>query len=454
MTDSIDRSNDNPSLAKSADILVVDDTADNIRFLSTLLTKKGYQVRKALNGKMALTAAQAATPDLILLDITMPGMNGYEVCRQLKLDPRLASVPVIFLSALSDATDKVEAFRSGGVDFITKPFQFEEVLVRIETQLKVQNLQSQLSLKNSQLQTTLADLQQMQVQLIRKEKMLGLGQLVAGVCHEINNPLSFIAGNINPAQEHIQTLLNLLDTYRSEYSTPTPIVAEALDAADLDFLVPDVKSILKSMQSGVDRVSSILLALRIFSRLGESDIKRVNVCEGIDSTLLLLQHRLSRKTGMSDIKTIREYAHMPVITCYGGELNQVFLSLLNNAIDALERKFTLLPALTEAEIPTIWITTAATPQNLVVQIRDNGLGIPEPIGTRIFEPFFTTKPIGQGMGLGLTTSYEIVVERHHGNLSYTSIPGEVTEFTVEIPATLSELQLQHALATAPETRTQ
>ena len=440
MTDSIDRGSDSPDVRRNADILVVDDTPDNIRFLSTLLAKRGYQVRKALSGKMALTAAEAVVPNLILLDITMPGMNGYEVCRQLKAKPDFASVPVIFLSALNDATDKVEAFKSGGVDFITKPFQFEEVLARIETHLKIQNLQSQLSLKNDQLQDTLVNLQQMQVQLIRKEKMLGLGQLVAGVCHEINNPISFIAGNIDPTQEHIQTLLTLVKTYQSEYATPTPIVTEALDTADLDFLIPDVQNILKSMRSGVDRVSSIILALRIFSRLGESDIKKINLCEGIDSTLLLLQHRLSRKTGMPDIKTIREYDNLPLVTCYGSELNQVFLSLLNNAIDALERKFTHLPPLTET--PTIRISTEATPQSLIITIQDNGLGISEKIGTRIFEPFFTTKPVGQGMGLGLTTSYEIVVERHHGNLSYTSLPEDKTEFKVEIPTNLSELDLQ------------
>ena len=439
MTEATDR-NDAQSRSKGADILIVDDTPDNIRFLSTLLARQGYQVRKALNGTMALTAAQAVAPDLILLDVTMPEMDGYEVCRHLKARPQLASVPVIFLSALNDMTDKIEAFKAGGVDFITKPFQFEEVLVRIETHLKIQSLQSELGSKNNQLQAALVNLQQMQVQLIRREKMLGLGQLVAGVCHEINNPLSFIAGNIDPAAEHIQILLNLLETYQSEYPTPTPIVEAALTRADLGFLIPDVQNILKSMRSGVDRVATIILALRVFSRLGESDIKKVNVGEGIDSTLLLLQNRLSRKAGMPDIKTIRKHSELPLITCHAGELNQVFLSLINNAIDGLERRFTQDADLTEA--PTIWITTEATQQNLVVRIMDNGLGISEQIGTRIFEPFFTTKPVGQGMGLGLTTSYEIVVERHKGNLSYTSIPNSRTEFVVEIPLNLSESDLQ------------
>lgn len=436
---STDRS-DRPPTSKNADVLIVDDTPDNIRFLSFLLAEQGYQVRKALNGKMALTAAQATVPDLVLLDITMPDMNGYEVCRQFKANPKLAAVPIIFLSALNDATDKVEAFKAGGVDFITKPFQFEEVLARIETHLKIKTLQAQLQSKNSQLQSALVDLKQVQAQLVRKEKMLGLGQLVAGVCHEINNPISFIAGNLDPAQEHIQVLLKLLDTYRREYPIPTPIIEEAMNAADLDFLIPDLQNIVNSMRSGVDRVASIVLALRIFSRLGESDIKKVDVCEGIDSTLLLLQHRLSRKTGMLDIQTIREYHGSPLVTCYVGELNQVFLNLLNNAIDALEQKFTLAPD--RAETPTIWITTEAGKQSLIIRIRDNGIGVSEQIRTRIFEPFFTTKPVGQGMGLGLTTSHQIVVERHKGHLNYASILGDSTEFVVEIPATLSESQLE------------
>jgi len=423
---------DRPIPAKQADILIVDDTPENIRFLSTLLLEQGYQVRKALNGKMALTAAQTTIPNLILLDVNMPVMNGYEVCRQLKENAQTASVPVIFLSALNDATDKVKAFQAGGVDFITKPFQFEEVLMRIQTHLTIEDLQCQLRSKNIELQQTLDDLKQTQAQLIQKEKMLGLGQLVAGICHEINNPISFISGNLNPTQEHIQTLLKLVDVYQQEYPEPTSRVRELLKTTDIDFLTLDLKSITKSMQMGVDRIRSIMTALRIFSRLGESDIKAVDVHKGVDSTLLFLQHRMTGQPGMPDIQVIRKYGDLPAITCYASDLNQVFLNLLDNAIDALKEKFSRSAA--SNLNPTIWIHTEVTqPGAIAIRIRDNGAGVSEAIEAHLFEPFFTTKPVGQGTGLGLATSYQIIVDKHKGSLTYASTKGEGAEFIVEIP---------------------
>jgi signal transduction histidine kinase len=416
----------------NADVLVVDDTPENIRFLSTLLLEQGYQVRKALNGKMALTAAQTTIPDLILLDVNMPVMNGYEVCRQLKENAQTASVPVIFLSALNDATDKVRAFQVGGVDFITKPFQFEEVLMRIKTHLTIENLQSQLRSKNAQLEQTLDDLKQTQTQLIQKEKMLGLGQLVAGICHEINNPINFISGNLKPTQEHIQTLLKLVNIYQQAYPEPLPKVKEMLETADMNFLVSDLKSITKSMQLGVDRIRSITTALRIFSRLGESDIKAVDIHKGMDSALLFLQHRMVGQSNMPDIEVVKNYGDLPAVTCYASDLNQVFLSLLDNAIDALKKKFGC-PTTSHIN-PTIWIDTEVTQsESVTIRVRDNGSGVAEAIEAHLFEPFFTTKPVGQGTGLGLATSYQIIVDKHKGSLTYASTQGEGAEFIIEIP---------------------
>ncbi len=377
---------DSQSTTRSADILVVDDTPENIRFLSTMLIEQGYQVRKALNGKMALTAAQAALPDLILLDINMPDLSGYEVCRQLKENAQTASVPVIFLSALNDVTDKVKAFQAGGVDFISKPFQFEEVLMRIQTHLKIQDLQFQLQAKNTQLQQTLSDLKRMQTQIIRRQKMIGLGQLVAGISHEINNPINFIAGNLKPAQDYVQTLLKLVAAYQQEYPEPLPKVKEIFATADVNFIVSDLQKIMKSMQTGVDRVRAIVLALRIFSRLGESDIKAIDIHEGIDSALILLDHRLSGKSAMSAIQVIRGYSTLPLVTCYVREINQVFLNLLNNAIDALEQKFNC--STKSHRDPTIWISTQLTPEQTIrISIKDNGSGVPEEAKDRLFEPF-------------------------------------------------------------------
>ncbi|PZV13026.1 MAG: hybrid sensor histidine kinase/response regulator [Leptolyngbya sp.] len=429
-------SNKNFIKAQNFDILIVDDTPENIRFLSTLLIEQGYQVRKALTGKMALTAAQATVPDLILLDINMPQMNGYETCKLLKENEETASVPIIFLSALNDVVDKVTAFQAGGVDFISKPFQFEEVLMRIQTHLQIRALQSQLHLKNTQLEKALESLKQMQGQLLRKEKLSGLGQLVAGVCHEINNPVSFIAGNLKPANDSIQTLLKLIDAYQKEYPEPSPVMQLLLEEAELDFLATDLQNMMKSMRTGVDRIGSIVLALRIFSRLGESDIKSTNVHECIDSTLLLLHHRFAERSTMPDIEIIKNYGNLPLITCHSSEMNQVFLNLFINAIDALHQKSEHFNAVNET--PTIQITTELkSPKLVVIRIKDNGIGISDLVEKHLFEPFFTTKPVGQGIGLGLATSYQIVVERHKGNLSYSATSG-VTEFIIEIPTTLSD----------------
>jgi signal transduction histidine kinase len=416
---------------RNVDILVVDDTPENIRFLSTLLLEQGYQVRKALNGKMALTAAQTTLPDLILLDVNMPVVNGYEVCRQLKENVKTASIPVIFLSALNDATDKVKAFQAGGVDFITKPFQFEEVLMRIQTHLTIEHLQSQLRSKNLQLEQTLDDLKQTQSQLIQKEKMLGLGQLVAGICHEINNPINFISGNLNPAQEHIQTLLKLVNVYQQAYPDPVPKVKEILEETDVDFLVSDLKNITKSMRIGVDRIRSIITALRIFARLGESDIKAVDIHKGMDSALLFLRHRMLGQSDIADIEVIKKYGDLPAVTCYASDLNQVFLNLLDNAIDALREKFRRS---TSPFTPTIWVYTEVTQSGKIeIRIKDNGSGVAEAIEAHLFEPFFTTKPVGQGAGLGLATSYQIIIDKHKGNLSYASAKNEGAEFIIEIP---------------------
>ncbi|MEX0269345.1 response regulator [Leptolyngbyaceae cyanobacterium UHCC 1019] len=432
-------SNKNLIESQSFDILIVDDTPENIRFLSTLLIEQGYQVRKALTGKMALTAAQAATPDLILLDINMPHLNGYETCKLLKQNEETASVPVIFLSALNDVVDKVKAFQVGGVDFISKPFQFEEVLLRIQTHLQIRVLQSQLHLKNTQLENALEGLKQMQTQLLRKEKLSGLGQLVAGVCHEINNPVSFIAGNLKPAQDSIQTLLKLIDVYQTEYPEPSPVIQTLLEEAELDFLVSDLQNMMRSMRTGVDRIGSIVLALRIFSRLGESDIKPTNIHECIDSTLLLLHHRFAEKSMMPEIKIIKDYGNLPLVACHSSEMNQVFLNLLTNAIDALQQKFSHSDSLLEHPMIQIITETNALKQT-VIRIKDNGIGISDNVEKHLFEPFFTTKPVGQGIGLGLATSYQIVVERHKGNLSYCANVGS-TEFKIEIPTTLIDSQL-------------
>lgn len=418
----------------TADILIVDDTPDNLRLLSNMLIQQGYNVRKAINGKMALTAVQTVLPDLILLDIMMPDMTGHEVCQQLKAEPATAKVPIIFISALNETFDKVKSFQVGGADYITKPFKLEEVLVRVQNQLSIRALQAELNEKNSKLQKALDELKQAQSQLVEQEKMSGLGQLVAGIAHEINNPVNFIAGNLAHARQYFQDLLNFIKLYQQEYPHLTPPLEESMEDLDLEFLSLDLPKLMNSMQTGAERIQAIVLGLRSFYRLDEADIKSIDLHKGIDSTLMLLRYRLKGYEKRPEIKIIKEYGDLPAVTCYANHINQVFFSLFNNAIDAIEA----VP-IGELKTPTIWISTEQ-PSNsaIIIRIKDNGAGISEEAQARVFEPFFTTKPIGKGKGLGLSASYSTIVERHNGRLTYHSSSGKGTEFTIEIPVSLMQ----------------
>ncbi|GAA6623922.1 response regulator [Scytonema sp. NUACC26] len=431
-------------------ILVVDDTPDNLRLLSAMLTTQGYEVRKALNGKMALTACHMVLPDVILLDINMPGMDGYEVCQQLKLDERTYDIPVIFISALDDVLDKVKAFDVGGVDYITKPFHGAEVLLRIENQINLRFLQGKLKEQNLLLQKALDELKVAQVQQIQNEKMAALGQLVAGIAHEVNNPISLIYGNIEYVSQYLQQLINVVEVYREEYSQPTLKIQQIIRDVDLNFLMNDAQKLMGAMYRGADRIRQIVLALQNFSRLDEADMKPVNIHEGIDSTIVMLEHRLRETQHRPSINITREYSSLPLVTCYPSDLNQVFMHIISNAIDALDRETgdwrmgtgNTTPPIpnSESPIPTIYIQTQITSKNAVrISIADNGPGIDESVRSRLFDPFFTTKPIGKGSGLGLSISYQIVVNKHQGKIQCHSSVGKGAEFIVEIPVEPAEI---------------
>jgi signal transduction histidine kinase len=422
------------------DILIVDDTLDNLQLLSMMLTREGYNVRKAINGSMALKAAQTVTPEVILLDVNMPEMNGYEVCEQLKGNLKTAAVPVIFLSALDDALDKVKAFQVGGTDYITKPFQVEEVLARIQNQLMIRQLQTQLEMSNIELQQALSELKAAQVQLVQKEKMIGLGQLIAGIAHEINNPVSFIVGNIAPARRYVEDLLTMLTLYQQKYPNPDAEIEAAIEAIDLSFLSTDIQRLMGSMQTGAQRIQSLVLALRTFSHLDEAEVKAVDLHAGLSSVLLLLQRRLRGQGERAEIQVIQEWGNLSAITCYASELNQVFLSLLNNAIDAFDEQMRSQPNAVSNAHPKIWIRTEQTIDKVVIAIRDNGPGIDPEIRSRIYEPFFTTKAVGKGFGLGLSTSYHIIVEKHAGQLICNSVLAQGTEFIIELPLYSAHLE--------------
>ncbi|MEC4816463.1 MAG: GAF domain-containing protein [Scytonema sp. PMC 1069.18] len=306
--------------------------------------------------------------------------------------------------------------------------------------------------KAEQLEHTLHNLQQTQAQLIQNEKMSSLGQLVAGVAHEINNPVNFIYGNLCHATEYTNELLELLSLYQKYYPCSNKEIDSKIESMDLDFLANDFPKIMSSMRVGADRIRSIVLSLKNFSRLDQSERKPVDLHEGIDSTLLILQHRFRGNHDTPGIEIIKNYGHLPQVECYAGQINQVFLHLLNNAIDAvmegvgrksdqeIKHFFTCCPdfPLSSSSSPTIRISTEVLAGGtwVLIRIADNGLGITEAVKQRIFDPFFTTKPVGKGVGLGLAISYQIIVEKHGGRIKCFSEPGFGTEFWVEIPVRL------------------
>jgi len=278
-------------------------------------------------------------------------------------------------------------------------------------------------------------LQETQAKLIQTEKMSSLGQLVAGVAHEINNPINFIYGNLPHAAEYTQELLKLIELYQEKYPNPEPEIQDLEEEMDLEFLVTDLRKIQTSMSMGANRIREIVLSLRNFSRFDEAEMKDVDIHEGIDSTLLILQNRLKETPSNGAINLVKEYGNLPLLECYAGQLNQVFMNIISNAIDALDKFRNKEESENHERIPTIIIHTelSADKSRAVIRIKDNGCGISDEHKSKLFDPFFTTKPVGKGTGLGLSICYQIIVDKHKGDLRCISEPEKGTEFIIEIP---------------------
>ena len=288
--------------------------------------------------------------------------------------------------------------------------------------------------KTEQLEATLAQLKQTQTQLIQTEKLSSLGQMVAGLAHEINNPVTFISGNIAFAHQYTEDLLHLIRLYQQHDPHGNSEIQAWVEEIELDFLMEDLPKLFTSMEVGGNRIQSIIRSLRNFVRLDEAEMKPVDIHEGLENTVLMLRHRLDQVL-TAPIQVIKEYDSLPKVECYAGQLNQVFLNILNNAIDALIEFSRVKTPEENSVTPTIWIRTQKIDSNWIqIQIVDNGLGISTEHQPHLFEPFFTTKPVGKGTGLGLATSYQII-EKHGGYLTYESVKGQGAKFVIDIPNT-------------------
>lgn len=454
-------------------ILIVDDNPTNLEILSGTLAPSGWEILVAVDGESAIEQARYAYPDLIVLDVMMPGIDGFETCRRLKADPELGDIPIIFMTALSDTADKVKGLNLGAVDYITKPFQREEVLARVNAHLQIRQLtkqlqqeiseriaaevalqqanqelelrveertakltcsEAQLRLKTQQLEHSLEDLKNTQSQLVQAEKISSLGQLVAGVAHEVNNPLGFISGNLSHVKEYVRDLFRVLKLYQRELPNLSDDLLEEVDEADLDFLMEDLPKMLNSMQIGVDRIQGIMSSLRTFTRVDKEDKQLADIHAGLDSTFMILQHRLKANPQRPEIQVIKKYGELPQIRCYGGQLNQVFMNLIANAIDALDE---CSQGKTFAELEThpniICVKTGIIDDLISIKIADNGNGMNLETKGRIFESFYTTKPAGKGTGLGLSISRQIIQDKHGGELTCISTLDKGTEFIIEFP---------------------
>lgn len=412
-------------------ILIIDDTPTNLDVISEALSQVGYTVAIATSGERALLQIERRPPDLILLDVMMsPGIDGFETCRCLKANPKTCDIPIIFMTALSEVDLKVKGFELGAVDYITKPFQEQEVLMRVKTHLQLslltKNLEAEVARKTSELQTS-------QLQIIQNEKLSALGNLMAGVAHEINNPVGFLSGNIQPALDYIKDLFELLDLYEQKYPQPDAEIHKKTEAIELDYIREDLPKLVASMHEGIKRIKDISTSLRTFTRVDSDRPVTCNIHDGIDSTIMILKHRLKASGSRPEIAVIKNYGDLPPMECYAGQLNQVFMNILANAIDAFDDiNITERYQKTPRQI-TIETQTEPERKQVLIRIADNGKGMSDAVKKKIFEEMFTTKDVGKGTGLGLAIARQIIAETHGGKIEVNSTIGEGSEFIIHLP---------------------
>lgn len=472
-------------------LLIIDNHSIDLHILLDLLGQKPVNLLWANLDKSVVSREEFSLADLIFIAVSMPGENEFLFCQQLQNSG--LNIPIILITN-SQEQETIKIWLSLGVmDYLFTCLETEEFLLKVSNYLRMAEarkeirqsyhlLQEQLEIEIKEklqiekinyqlemavessaqalkismtesennklaLENCLNQIKIIQTQLVNNEKMSLLGQMLAGIAHEINNPVNFIYGNLAYVQEYTDNLLNIFELYQQYYSNPHPVIQQQVEAVELNFILEDLPKMLESMQVGAERIREIVLSLRSFARQDGSKMKATNLHEGIDSTLMILQNRLKRKQDHPAIHVVKEYSSsLPLVECYGGEMNQVFMNILANAIDAIEEN-NQHKNIEELQINPGQIlikTDIINDHHVTIKISDNAGGMAEEILNHLFEPFFTTKPVGKGTGIGLSICKNIVVEKHQGSLQCISTPAQGTEFIIEIPIT-QEMPMQKNL---------
>jgi len=431
-------------------VLAVDDNPANLQVLGSMLKRGGYRVAVAANGRQALDYVARKEPDLILLDVMMPDMDGFEVCRELRSSQKSAEIPVLFITALNEAESKLKGFEAGGDDYIAKPFAQGEVMARVRVFLERRMAVKELERVNQSLEEmndTLEErvdersrsLEKMQSVLMMQEKMAAMGQLAAGISHELNNPVNFVHTNFATLQDNVSDFVTMLNIYRGFVDDVTgesmesgvlsqsqqesvALIRKKEKDLDLDFLLEDIHDLFSESLVGFERITWIVNSMRNFSRKDDTGKRwEFDLNQGITDTLIIAKNEYKYHC-----KVLTELGTIRPVQCVPQQINEVLLNLIVNAAQAIKE-------LHREEPGEIVIKTFMENSNVCCEITDDGPGIPDEVQKRIFEPFFTTKEVGKGTGLGLSLSYDIIVDKHGGELSVESLEGKGTTFRIVLP---------------------
>lgn len=409
-----------------AKILTIADVV-TLEVVQELLGREGHQVRVALDAGGGLELARELSPDAIVCDGTSAQIDWLEVCRRVKADRELATAYFVLLTTPEQFAE-LQELDAPFDDFLFKPIVKQELLGRVRAGKRSCALRRELEQTQQKLQLS-------RDRIVQSETMSSLGELVSGIAHEINNPITFIYSNLTHVQSYATDLIELLQLYQKQFVHPGAEILQKQQDMEVEFILDDLLKIVSSMRTGSDRIRQIILSVQDFSRSDRSGWQLFDISDGLENTLLLLQHRLPAREGRRDIKVMKEYGNLPQVECYAGQLNQAFLNIINHAIDALEESTQELEESESVKFkPVILISTQVMDaQRISIEIADNGMASSEEIAAQISDPLLMTKPAKDSRALGLSVSYQIIVEQHKGELKCFSEPGKGTMFRIEIP---------------------